>query len=66
MLTTSQDVVIVAVCLLLSLLFLWLLQRIWPSSQRRQHNDIIGWQVSVLGTTLSALISADWKVVQTA
>ena len=70
MLTTSQDVVIVAVCALLALLFLWILQRIWPSSQRRLHNDIIGWQVSVLGTTYAVIIGfmlyAVWTTFQSA
>ena len=26
------------------------MRRFWPTSQRREHNEIIGWQVSVLGT----------------
>jgi len=70
MLTSFQDAVIVAVCVLISMLFLWLLQRIWPSSQRRLHNDIIGWQVSVLGTTYAVIIGfmlyAVWTTFQSA
>jgi hypothetical protein len=70
MLTTSEDVVTVFCCVLLSLLFLWMLKRFWPASQRRIHNDIIGWQVSVLGTTYAVIIGfmlyAVWTTFQSA
>jgi len=28
----------------------------WPPEQRRAHNDLIGWQLSVLGTTYAVII----------
>jgi hypothetical protein len=28
----------------------------WPAEQRRVHNDLIGWQLSVLGTTYAVII----------
>jgi hypothetical protein len=42
--------------MLASLVFVWLLNRVWPASQRRDHNDIIGWQVGVLGTTYAVIL----------
>jgi hypothetical protein len=69
-LTAFQDAVLVAASILASLCFLWLLQRFWPSTQRREHNDIIGWQVSVLGTTYAVIIGfmlyAVWTTLQSA
>lgn len=56
MLTTFQDVLVVLACMLASLVFVWLLNRVWPASQRRDHNDIIGWQVGVLGTTYAVIL----------
>jgi hypothetical protein len=32
------------------------LRRIWPSDSRRPYNDLIGWQISVLGTTYAVII----------
>jgi hypothetical protein len=55
-LTTFQDVLVVLACMLASLVFVWLLNRGWPASQRRDHNDIIGWQVGVLGTTYAVIL----------
>ncbi len=56
MLTATQSVFIVLLCVLLTLVFLFLMRRFWPSSQRREHNEIIGWQVSVLGTTYAVIM----------
>lgn len=39
-----------------SLGFLILVQRIWPIEQRRAHNDLIGWHLTVLGTTYAVII----------
>jgi hypothetical protein len=36
--------------------FLFLLQRLWRSDLRRQHNDLIGWHVSVLGSIYAVII----------
>ena len=36
--------------------FLFLLRRIWPSDLRRQQNELIGWHVSVLGSTYAVII----------
>ena len=46
MLTTFEDVIVILACTLGAVLFLRILDHFWPSSRRRDHNDIIGWQVS--------------------
>ena len=70
MLTTFQDVVLVILSIVVALGFLWFLKLFWPSSQRRDHNDIIGWQVSVLGTTYAVIVGfmlyAVWTTLQSA
>jgi hypothetical protein len=69
-LTTFQDVLIVVLSIAFALGFLTLLRRFWPATRRRDHNDIIGWQVSVLGTTYAVIIGfmlyAVWTTLQTA
>jgi Protein of unknown function (DUF4239) len=35
---------------------LMVLRRFWPSDSRRPYNDLIGWQISVLGTTYAVII----------
>jgi hypothetical protein len=70
MLSTFQDVVLIVLSIAVALGFLWILQHFWPSVQRRDHNDIIGWQVSVLGTTYAVIIGfmlyAVWTTLQSA
>jgi Protein of unknown function (DUF4239) len=39
-----------------SLGFLALLYRVWPVEERRPHNDLIGWQITVLGTTYAVVL----------
>src|SRR6202789_1179162 len=69
-LTTFQDVILVLASIVAALCFLWILKHFWPSVQRRDHNDIIGWQVSVLGTTYAVIIGfmlyAVWTTLQSA
>jgi hypothetical protein len=69
-LTTFQDVVLVILSIVVALGFLWFLKLFWPSIQRRDHNDIIGWQVSVLGTTYAVIVGfmlyAVWTTLQSA
>jgi hypothetical protein len=70
MLTNFQDVLLILLSILAALAFLWILKHFWPSVQRRDHNDIIGWQVSVLGTTYAVIIGfmlyAVWTTLQSA
>jgi hypothetical protein len=55
-LNTVESIAIVLFVVGGSLVFLLLLRRIWPTEQRAQHNDLIGWQVSVIGTTYAVII----------
>jgi hypothetical protein len=70
MLTSFEDILVVLACTSGSLLFLWALPRMWPLSLRHEHNDIIGWQVSVLGTTYAVIVGfmlyAVWTTFQMA
>lgn len=56
MLTISEDVLIVLGAIVISLIFWWLVRWIWPPDRRRVHNEITGWQLSVLGTTYAVII----------
>lgn len=56
MLDTTQSIIIVALTVAASLLFMWTLNRIWPWDKRHAHNDVIGWQLSILGTTYAVIL----------
>ena len=56
MLDTAQNIVIVVVALASSLFFMTAVNYYWPPEARRAHNDLIGWQLSVLGTTYAVII----------
>ena len=70
MLTGFEDVLVILACITAALVFLLLLRFFWPMERRRDHNDIIGWQVSVLGTTYAVIIGfmlyAVWTAFQAA
>lgn len=56
MLDTAQNVVIVIASLVAALMFMAAVNHFWPAEKRRAHNDLIGWQLSVLGTTYAVII----------
>lgn len=56
MLSTGQNYVIVVVTVTVSLLFMRGLNRLWPWDKRHEHNDVIGWQLSILGTTYAVIL----------
>lgn len=56
MLNTAQNIGVVFAIVAGSLAFLWVLRRVWPNEERRAHNDLIGWQVTVLGTTYAVIL----------
>jgi hypothetical protein len=70
MLTSWEDVLIILACITGALAVLFVLQYVWPSSQRRLHNDVIGWHITVLGTTYAVIIGfmlyAVWSSFQAA
>jgi uncharacterized protein DUF4239 len=51
-----QSSFLILLILAASLCFLALLYRIWPAEERRPHNDLIGWQITVLGTTYAVVV----------
>ena len=57
MLSVVQSVLIVLGTIALSIIFLFVLRRLWPVTRRIEHNDIIGWQISVLGTTYAVILA---------
>ena len=57
MLSVGQSVFIVLGTIALSLFFLAVLRRVWPVTRRTEHNNIIGWQISVLGTTYAVILA---------
>lgn len=56
MLSILEDVVVVILTLAISLLLIFFLNRLWALDKRRAHNDLIGWQLTVLGTTYAVII----------
>jgi hypothetical protein len=56
MLNTGENYVIVVLTVAASLLFMWGLNRLWPWDKRHAHNDLIGWQLSILGTTYAVIL----------
>jgi hypothetical protein len=57
MLSVWQSIFIVLGTVVLYLVFLAVLRRVWPVTGRTEHNDIIGWQISVLGTTYAVILA---------
>jgi Protein of unknown function (DUF4239) len=64
MLTLTQNILVLIGTMAASLLFMVGLNRFWPVAKRHAQNDLIGWQLSVLGTTyavtLGFMLYTDW------
>jgi uncharacterized protein DUF4239 len=56
MLTYMQNVFILIITMAGSMLFMAALNRIWPREKRQVHNDLIGWQLNILGTTYAVIL----------
>jgi hypothetical protein len=56
MLDTIQNLFAVVVSIACSLGFMAVVNHYWPAEKRRVHNDLIGWQLSVLGTTYAVIV----------
>jgi len=56
MLTVTQDFLVIILTITVALLFRLGLNWLWPWEVRRNHNDLIGWQLSVLGTTYAVIL----------
>ena len=57
MLSVFQSCAIIAGSIALALVCLLIFRRFWLPRGRRQHNDVIGWQISFLGTTYAVIIA---------
>jgi Protein of unknown function (DUF4239) len=66
MLTLLENIVVVVVVLSGCLLFMPALNRVWPREKRRVHNDLIGWQAGILGTTYAVILGFMLYTVWTA
>lgn len=56
MLSLMQNILILIAAMTASLLFTLALNRFWPVHTRHTQNDLIGWQLSVLGTTYAVIL----------
>jgi hypothetical protein len=56
MVTVTQDIIVVTISVLVSLLVMAGLNLVWPREKRFQYNDLVGWQVTVLGTTYAVIL----------
>lgn len=56
MLNYAEDCLAVALTVATSLLLILGLNRLWPAQTRRAHNELIGWQLTVLGTTYAVIV----------
>ncbi len=65
-----QNILIVVGSIVIAIVFWWIVRRAWPPERRRVHNEITGWQISVLGTTYAVIIGfmlfAVWSQFQSA
>ena len=70
LLNTGQNIYIVVLWITLSITCLVLLNTFWEPSRRSVHNDVIGWQIGILGTIYAVMIGfmlyAVWNNFQTA
>ena len=56
MLNFAQSLAIVVANIAAALLLVLVLNRVWPPEVRRAHNDLIGWQLSIVGTTYAVIL----------
>jgi len=55
-LNSFESILLISFCVSVTLGFLALLRFRWDPARRREHNDLIGWQFAVLGTTYAVII----------
>lgn len=66
MLNYFEDVILVAATVIASLVFMAVLYRLWPCEKRSHANDLIGWQLSIVGTTYAVILGFMLYTVWTA
>jgi hypothetical protein len=56
MLGPALNIVVLALTIAASMLFMAALNRVWPREKRQAHNDLIGWQLNIIGTTYAVIL----------
>jgi hypothetical protein len=56
MLTLTQNIFILVFAMAGSMLAMTVLNKVWPREKRREHNDLIGWQLNIIGTTYAVIL----------
>ena len=56
MLTFTQNILLFSRTIIGSIIFVAGLNRFWPREKRIIHNDLIGWQLGILGTTYAVIL----------
>jgi hypothetical protein len=56
MLTVTSNAVILVLTIGASMLFMAILNRVWAQEKRQAHNDLIGWQLNIIGTTYAVIL----------
>jgi hypothetical protein len=56
MLTLTQNILVLAAAMSASFLLLRVINRFWPPDKRYIQNDLIGWQLNVLGTIYAVVL----------
>jgi hypothetical protein len=51
-----MNILILVLVMAGSMLFMAVLNRIWPQEKRQVHNDLIGWQLNIIGTTYAVIL----------
>jgi hypothetical protein len=63
-LSLAANILILLAAMTASLVFTLIMHRLWPVARRYQENDLVGWQLSVLGTTyavtLGFMLYTEW------
>jgi hypothetical protein len=56
MLNLAENIIFLIAIMAGSMLFMAALNRVWPQEQRQVHNDLIGWQLNIIGTTYAVIL----------
>jgi hypothetical protein len=56
MLGLALNILVLALTITASMLFMAVLNRLWPREKRKVHNDLIGWQLNIIGTTYAVIL----------
>ncbi len=56
MLTLKANIIVLCLMIAGAMLFMAVLNRVWPQEKRQVHNDLIGWQLNIIGTTYAVIL----------